>query len=501
MVFPIQYQVEIIGSDLRKELLVDPGTNLLACIRKYVDNFYAPCGAAGTCGKCRVFITGSGHVTSCLYTIHKDIQVVLPERSEISVLTAQHAYNRKPGISIGRLSDLSPVPYGLAVDIGTTTMVFYLVHLGFGTVTDIYAVPNPQSVYGADVISRIQYGATTPSGVSHLQSKLTGAINEALNHFVKAHSLSETEIVKVAIAGNTVMQHQLMGVDALSIAHAPFTPAFTDTKRISPGILELPIHPEGEILIAPSLSGYVGADIIAGLASLEPEKTGKSYLYIDIGTNGEIVLVLPKKKYACATAAGPAFEGANISCGMMAETGAITSYGKRGYHVLGDTSPMGICGSGLIIVTYLLDAGTIQQDGTLKEDYIIYEGSNKSDAVILTQQDIREIQLAKSAIAAGINRLLAIAGVKTQDLNQVFIAGGFGNYMNLASTFRIGLLPDIPKEKCIQIGNSAGSGAILSVISESFISIMEQLKENIDYFELSNDPGFSLDFAMNMFFQ
>ena len=297
------------------------------------------------------------------------------------------------------------------------------------------------------------------------------------------------------------MLHNLMGVDALSIAHAPFTPTFTDAKIVEAKALNIDINEQAEVVLSPSLSGYIGADIIAGLASIDTTKLNKTYLFVDIGTNGEIVLVTPDKILTCATAAGPAFEGANISCGMGAVTGAISEYNSTNYKVVGDAEPKGICGSGLIdIVAVMLDKGILQSDGNITDDYVIYDGKSKQNTIALNQQDIREVQLAKSAIAAGVNRMLALAGITADDLDHVLLAGGFGNYINIKSAMRIGLLPDLPIEKYITIGNSAGSGAVLALKSEGFITEMEQLKEKMEYIELSTDTEFSMEYAMNMFF-
>ncbi len=266
-------------------------------------------------------------------------------------------------------------------------------------------------------------------------------------------------------------------------------------------MLGINIHDKAEVVLSPSLSGYIGADIIAGLASLDTTKLDKTYLFVDIGTNGEIVLVTTDKTVACATAAGPAFEGANISCGMSAVSGAISEYNKSDYKVIGNAEPIGICGSGLIdIVAVMLEKGALLSDGNITDDYVIYNAHNNQKPILLNQQDIREVQLAKSAIAAGINRMLAIAGITIDELDHVLLAGGFGNYINIKSAIRIGLLPDVPFEKYIQIGNTAGSGAVLALKSEAYIKEMELLKDKMEYIELSNDPDFSMEYAMNMFF-
>ena len=497
----MNYKVNLHKNGNITELNVPENTNLLKCIQEQVSDFFAPCGGNGTCGKCRVNIPNEGHVTSCLYYVHKNIDVILPKEAEMKVLSSQHNLTKNVMLMPGKTAMLAPVPLGLAVDIGTTTMVFYVVNLIFGSVIDIRTSSNPQSKFGADVISRINYGVENDNGIKELQSVLINPINKAIEEHCAEYEILKTDFVKVSIVGNTTMLHNIMGVNALSIAHAPFTPTFTDAKTVEAKSLNIDINEQAEVVLSPSLSGYIGADIIAGLASVDTTKLGKTYLFVDIVTNGEIVLVTPDNILTCATAAGPAFEGANISCGMSAVTGAISEYNSSDYKVVGDAEPKGICGSGLIdIIAVMLDKGTLQSDGNITEDYIVYDGKTEQNLIALNQQDIREVQLAKSAIAAGINRMLALAGIAADDLDHVLLAGGFGNYINIKSAMRIGLLPNLPIDKYITIGNSAGSGAVLALKSEQFVNILEELKNKMEYIELSTDSEFSMEYAMNMFF-
>jgi uncharacterized 2Fe-2S/4Fe-4S cluster protein (DUF4445 family) len=244
----------------------------------------------------------------------------------------------------------------------------------------------------------------------------------------------------------------------------------------------------------------VGGDIIAGLCSINDDFFKKQFLFVDIGTNGEIVLVTKDRILACATAAGPAFEGANISCGMSAVIGAISSFRDGKPKIIGDTDAAGVCGSGLIdIVAWMLDNEVLGMDGNISEDFVL-PGLEQDNELKITQQDIREVQLAKSAIAAGINRLLSIAGITTEELDNILLAGGFGNYIDIQNAVRIGLLPDVPREKYIQMGNTAGTGAVLTLKSDNFIPVMEEMRDKIEYIELSTDPDFSMEYAMNMFF-
>jgi len=244
------------------------------------------------------------------------------------------------------------------------------------------------------------------------------------------------------------------------------------------------------------LSAYVGADIIAGLAVLKP--LYQNYLFVDIGTNGEIALVAGDTVYACSAAAGPAFEGASLSCGMAAVRGAVSAYSDDGrITVIGNTEPEGICGSGIVdIVAYLLRKGIVDESGFLKDSFVVYPGNN----IMITRQDIREIQLAKSAIFSGIRILMKHAGIGFEDIEALFLAGGIGNYINIDSAIALGLLPSELKNRIFPVGNSAGIGAVQNLRSDEHEKRMLRILENSRYVELSDAQDFPEEFAVNMYF-
>lgn len=476
------------------------GDNLLKIIQQVNTDFYAPCGGNGTCGKCRVNIPGEGFVTSCLYSVERDIDVVLPDNLEMKILSSQYECSKEIDLNTGNAAELSDNPFGIAIDIGTTTIVYYFMDMKTGGITDIRSKINPQLKYGSDVISRINYSSENNNGVSELKNILIDNINLVIDEFCNKQKFQRDDIVRLTVVGNTVMLHSLLGVSALSIALAPFTPTFTDTKNLPAKTLGINVNSGSSIVVAPSLSGYVGGDIVAGLASLHNDFYKKQFLFVDIGTNGEMALITRDRILTCATAAGPAFEGANISCGMSATQGAISSFNIGTVKTIGDIEPTGICGSGLIdIVAHMLNESILSTDGNIDNDFVIPEINPESE-IKITQQDIREVQLAKSAIAAGINRLLSIAEVSLDELDNILLAGGFGNYIDIKNAIRIGLLPDVDLNRYIQMGNTAGNGAVLTLKSDNFITQVEELKEKMEYIELSNDAGFSMEYAMNMFF-
>jgi uncharacterized 2Fe-2S/4Fe-4S cluster protein (DUF4445 family) len=298
------------------------------------------------------------------------------------------------------------------------------------------------------------------------------------------------------------MLHLFLGVDPTSIAQAPFTPMFLEEQTLINKDFGLMANKDAEINLLPSISAYVGADIVSGLASLDPPEQIKNYLFIDIGTNGEIALVTPEKTFCCATAAGPAFEGANISCGMGAFAGAIASYdGPDLYTTIAREAAIGICGSGLIdIVSYLLRQKLVTKDGILENDYRVYGVEDKKDSIYITQQDIREVQLAKAAIMAGIHILVKIANLEYEQIDALFLAGGFGNYINIESAIQIALLPFQMRDKIIAIGNTSGSGACLALKSKSFMNNISELLQKAKYIELSTHEDFVLEYALKMSF-
>jgi uncharacterized 2Fe-2S/4Fe-4S cluster protein (DUF4445 family) len=403
----------------------------------------------------------------------------------------------------GQSADLSSYPHGVAIDLGTTSVVFYLVNLITGTIAETRAILNPQSKYGADVITRIQYTADHKDGLKQLQKEILDSINHEFDHLVNFAGITKNEIIKVVVAGNTTMLHLLLGVNPISLALAPYKAQFVEQIVLKGEDLQLNCFKDAEIKILPSISAFVGADIAAGLASIAPSDKYGKYLFMDIGTNGELALVTENKIWCCSTAAGPAFEGAKISCGTGAIEGAISVFGKEGYTVIGDEKPIGICGSGLIdLIAMLVNDGIINSDGLLEHDYIVVnaEESGTGQPISLNQNDVREVQLAKSAIASGINLLLKQAALTFDQIDTLFLAGGFGNYINTESAVRIGLIAPAMKDKIIPLGNTSGTGALSALKSVKFDDVLNQLISRTLLVELTGYDDFAVEFAMNMSF-
>lgn len=479
------------------------GEILLDVLRNKGFDVYAPCGGKGTCGKCKILVKGEGIVTSCFYLVNDSIELVLPDKREAKILVAQHTHTIQLPLMPGPCADLSAYPHGLAIDIGTTSLVFYLVNLITGSIVETRAILNPQAKYGADVISRIQYTAEYHDGLKILQKVILNAMNQELAHLVNFAGITKNEIIKVVVTGNTTMLHLLLGVNPISLAIAPYKAQFIEEQILRGEELQLNCFPGAEIKILPSISAFVGADIAAGLASIAPSDKYRKYLFMDIGTNGELALVTEDRIWCCSTAAGPAFEGAKISCGMGAIEGAISAFGNEEYTVIGNEKPIGLCGSGLIdLVAWLVENKKINSDGLLEHDFIIVPAaeSGTGQVISLSQTDVREVQLAKSAIASGINLLLKQSGLTFDHIDTLFLAGGFGNYINIESALRIGLIAPALKDKIIPLGNTSGTGALAALKSVQFDDVLNKLISKTTLVELTGYDDFAVEFAMNMMF-
>lgn len=496
--------ISILEKGKHSAVTAKAGELLLDILRYHNHEVYSPCGGSGTCGKCRIYIRNKGYITSCLYPVEEDIEIVLPDPYESSILASQYEHTREVDFLPGNTSVLSPDPYGIAIDLGTTTLVFHLVDLKSGSLIASRTEMNPQTGYGADVISRINYCMMHPDGLKTLQSKLMDGINKQLNGLCGEFGISTKDLVKIVVSGNTTMLHILSGVNPESLAFNPFTPVFTDLKTLDAGKAGWHCHPEAAVELLPSLSAYVGADVVAGMATLQLPSGHRNALFIDVGTNGEMALLTPERIYCCAAAAGPAFEGAKIKHGMGAVTGAIYSYQDvDDFSVIGDVKPLGICGSGLIdIIHLMLKRGVLGKDGYLKAPYSVVpaEKTGFSNDIVVTPQDIREVQLAKGAIAAGITILARRAGLNMDEIDVVYIAGGFGNQIRIESAVGIGLFPEIFAGKVIPVGNTSGTGAYLAVRSTEFVSGIEEIRRRAEVFELTEDDRFLTEFASNMDF-
>lgn len=418
--------------------------------------------------------------------------------------------------------------YGIAFDIGTTTIAGYLLDLSTFKTIAITASDNPQRIYGDDVISRIDFSQQDYSGRTKLQKKLITVLNQMTLSLAQNAEINYQQIYIAAMVGNTCMQHFLWGLPTENIAISPYIPVINDSiLKESINLPDLCLTAHAKIYTAPSISAYIGGDIIADMVDISFWQKRGNNLIVDLGTNGEIALNTGGKIWACSAAAGPAFEGARISSGMRADYGAIdrvkVTTEKLEYHVIGESKVVGICGSGIIdLIAGLLKLKIIQPNGRLLKqeecpDPISYKikerivqdnkfllasakESISGEPIYLTQKDIREIQLAKGAVAAGIRILLKEANIEDNDIDEIVLTGAFGNIINTASAIKIGIIPAISSGKVKSIGNAAGQGAEKLLLSETLRDIAEQLSKKVSYVELSSHSDFQNIFTDSLFF-
>lgn len=398
----------------------------------------------------------------------------------------------------------SSINYALTVDIGTTTISAHLTDLGTGEILAEHGEPNKQAAYGADVISRIQFDmdfrSKNYSGNSPLRHLIIEQLNSILKLFLQKFELEDVAVI--SIAGNTTMLHLLCGLPTEHIGKVPFTPVILLDPEFK--AKELGICSEAPVFLMPSISSYVGADIVAAMLTAEVWRyTDEPFLLIDIGTNAETVLGCEGNYYACSAAAGPCFEGATIECGVSAQNGAIDSVSyseKTGfrYTTIGTAPPIGICGSGIFNVLELMldhnlmdESGYIQKDDSELGRHIEDDAFFITDSVFFSQKDIREVQMAKAAVRAGIDSLLLYAGLKEQDIKKLFIAGGFGSAISPRSAARIGLFPPHLVDSVTVLKNAASMGALRYVTEKGAKKKVEEIRAKTKYIELSCDAGFT----------
>jgi uncharacterized 2Fe-2S/4Fe-4S cluster protein (DUF4445 family) len=414
----------------------------------------------------------------------------------------------------GRLLDIGGITnvLGVAVDIGTTGISAYLVDLESGEVLNKVSSLNPQIQYGGDVLTRISYCMNNTDGAMLLKEAIIREIDDLVGELTNAE-YSRNAIYRVAIAGNTTMLHFFLGVETRSIAKAPYRPVFLDRIDLKASELSININKNGMLTMLPSASGYVGADILAGITATAFHKKSGSAIFIDIGTNGEIAAIHGGRMAATSTAAGPALEGMNISCGCRAETGAIDSFCidenyNISYTTIGDADAKGICGSGLIdIAAFFVKREIILKSGKFNTD-LDHRVKDRlrdkkfyiTDEIYISQKDIRQIQLAKGAIATGIAMLLEEIHLPIESVEEAVIAGAFGYHINSQSILDISLIPKGFKGKITFVGNSSVEGARIALINKSMLSSMVALKDEITVLELSTKDKFQEYFVKELSF-
>jgi len=419
-----------------------------------------------------------------------------------------------------RPGDAALPVFGAAFDIGTTTVAGALIDLTSGTCVATANRTNPQQTRGDDVISRMDHAAKGAEQLHELQSLVAGAIDEMLAEMSAERNASPGDIYEIIVAGNSVMTHLFLGLPPQAMAVVPFAPVTTRAVEVAPRDVSLNASPAARVRTVPLASAYVGGDIVAGALAVGFPGLEDETLFIDIGTNGEVVVGSGERAVCAATAAGPAFEGAGISCGMRAVPGAITHASLRNgglqLDVMADAAPAGLCGTGLVdIVAVLVRTGVIDEtglfdassDGPLAsrlretDDGLEFVVASEECDVVLTQRDIRELQLAKGAIAAGATVLMSNIGLAPSDLSHVMLAGAFGSTIDPASAVDIGLLPrGIDPKRVVAVGNTAAAGARAALCSRVARDQADHIARWMRAVELSTQPDFQMQFAEAMMF-
>ena len=469
------------------------GENLLEFLAAHGISIAAPCGGHGVCGKCTVeLISASGRrmVKACAAVLKENCEVIAPESAgEID----WNGVQKKQAFDRGRSG------FGAAVDLGTTTVCVSLINLENGERAGSVSRWNAQQVYGADVISRAGYCAEHEDGLAALSNTVREQILEMLHGLCSSNYVNVKDVKEIFLAGNTVMQHIFAGISPAGIAAAPFTPEsyFDGGERYELG--NIPVS------LSPCVAGYVGGDITAGALSTEMiDKDGLS-LFIDVGTNGEMLLGGKNGLTSCAVASGPAFEGAGITCGMSAGNGAVYSVELTGeglsYEVIGGGKAKGICGSGLLdLAACLLELGYIDESGRLEENEDGESVFYLSDKIYITQKDVRQLQLAKAAVAAGIRLLMENKGIGFENIRALYLAGGFGSRLRPASAVKIGMLPKELLGRTEAVGNACLAGAEQALLSGVAREKLREIKSRCEYIELSSHPKFNDVFVDEMQF-
>lgn len=429
-------------------------------------------------------------------------------------VTAVVVDDRLIGIEPGDTCERS---FGIAIDLGTTTVVATLMDLATGTPVAVASMLNKQQPFGADVISRISATMLDPLALDRLRDLAHQTMDELVEVTCAEAGVQRCEVYDVAIAGNATMAQIALGIDPEPLGVAPFIPATDAFPTVLASEVGIAVHPQARAFLFPSLGAYVGGDIIAGALASGMDRDKRLRLFIDIGTNCEIILADGERLIATAAPAGPAFEAASIACGMRAAAGAIEavtlSATDVALQVIEDAEPIGICGSGLVdAVAELARVGLLDSSGRYVDDEraaslapglaarlveletgraFLLAGSRDSGGVFLSQRDVRELQFAKAAISTGWKLLLAEAGVVEADVQQVLLAGSFGTYLSARNAIRIGLVPKIPALRVVSAGNVAGEGAKMALLSGPERHGASALIESISYVELSDRPDFN----------
>lgn len=506
-----KYKIHVRNGAESKVIQGRKGQNLLEVLRHNHIFVNAPCSGKGVCGKCKVRVPDhrfllspeevhflsereieQGIVLACDHELDRELVVITEDKEEGHLIEDTYA-----PIQIEQQVAVDIQCYGIVVDIGTTTLALSLVDRMDGRVIAIEKQLNPQRGFGADVISRIMY--VNEAKNTKLMDLIRESILEGIFALVEQGEISLELVDRVVLSGNTTMIYLLLDIDPQNLAVSPFTTVdmgLTEYRgdQIWPGLLS-----HATVTILPWISAYVGGDIVSGMYATSLLHQTGNCLFIDIGTNGEMVLRTDKHLFCASTAAGPAFEGANIRCGMGSVNGAVCEIHDQGddfdLKVLGDTEPKGLCGSAIIdAVSLLLQKGVIEDTGYLEAPFMF------CDNIGIYPEDVRQVQLAKAAVAAGVSVLLLKAGLKPEDVDCVYLAGGFGSHLNLDHGIAIGIIHAVFKDRVVIVGNSSLAGGVKFLLEQNGKDAIQEIIDKSEYIELSMSTEFNDYYIEHMMF-
>ena len=512
---------------------VPAGTDVSRAARQAGISIGGVCGGAGTCGKCRVLVVKGRtrrEVLACALRPHGPVTIEVPADTAngASQILADGIYvqveprpnvrvileDGRPFMVAGGIRQplRSPLPkcLGVAFDLGTTTLVASLFDLGSGQRLAVASSVDPQVSLGEDVVSRINLSVTDREAPGRLRTLLVSEANRLIRQACDSAGVPAGAVCDVSAVGNTFMHHSFLGLPVGTLAESPYSPATTRERELPASALGLRTHRLGRAYLPPPVAGFLGSDAVAGALAAGLDRVKQPTLYIDLGTNGELLLAFDGRILGSTTAAGPAFEGAQIECGMRAAEGAISAVHlekivgrakhKLSIETIGGRPARGIAGSGLVdAVAALLDAGAVDRRGNMVEGHPLVERDPGGKLVVLckrprrihlSQHDVRSLQLAKAAVAAGTDVLLDNAGITGEDLERVLLAGAFGNYLDRRSAMRIGLLPPVDLGKVLGLGNAASTGAGMMLVSTEERKRALGLAKRIEYIELAQNDRF-----------
>ncbi len=432
---------------------------------------------------------------------------------QLSILLRENEWNVRIVIKGDEIIAVTPphvVPLGLAVDIGTTKMAAYMVSLESGKTLAAAGAMNPQIAYGEDVMARIAYAMQAQAQARELQSVLVAGLNDLVRQLCVQAGCRSEEIVEAVLVGNTCMHHLALGLPVAQLGLAPYVPALADGYDLKAQEMGLYIVPGANVHLLPNIAGFVGADHVAMVLATGIYETGEITVGLDIGTNTEISLAVGGRLLSCSCASGPAFEGAHIRDGMRAAPGAIERVrladDRVEYQTIDDAPPVGICGSGILDgVAELRKVGVLRSNGAMQADshprvrgtgreteFVLVPAGERgaSRDVVINRKDVNEIQLAKAAIRAGIEALLGEAGLEVEQVERVVVAGAFGTYLDVDSALAVGMFPPLPRERFVQVGNAAGMGAKLALVSYRCREIAREIARRMEYVELTTHSRF-----------